>query len=394
MPPSPGGTGPAQALLPCSQGSRRCAGVLQNPCVRIALVCPYALDRVGGVQTHVRALARTLRARGHDVLVVGSRSWNGPAVPEDGVAVVGRAVGIPANGSVAPLSFGPGAAARVRRTLKVYGPEVVHLHEPLIPSLSLLALWATDAPTVGTFHAAADASAGYRIARPVLGRAVERLAVRTAVSDAARALVQRYFPGDYVLTPNGVEVERFAAAAPLDLGPGLSVLFLGRIERRKGLDVLIRAMAKLDDIDVTLVVAGTGPEESASRSLAASLEVDIRFIGQIAESDLPGIYRGADVYCAPGVGGESFGIVLVEAMAAGTPVVCSDLDGFRAVAGGAAALVPPSDADALAETLRAVLTDPERRAEMSKASRRLSQMYDWGRLVDGVEAVYERASST
>ena len=342
----------------------------------------------------MRALARTLRARGHDVLVVGPRSWNGSAVPEDGVAVVGRAVGIPANGSVAPLSFGPGAAARVRRTLKVYGPEVVHLHEPLIPSLSLLALWVTDAPTVGTFHAAADASAGYRIARPVLGRAVERLAVRTAVSDAARALVQRYFPGDYVLTPNGVEVERFAAAAPLDLGPGLSVLFLGRIERRKGLDVLIRAMAKLDDIDVTLVVAGTGPEESASRSLAASLEVDIRFIGQIAESDLPGIYRGADVYCAPGVGGESFGIVLVEAMAAGTPVVCSDLDGFRAVAGGAAALVPPGDADALAETLRALLTDPERRAEMSKASRRLSQMYDWGRLVDGVEAVYERASST
>jgi phosphatidyl-myo-inositol alpha-mannosyltransferase len=362
--------------------------------VRIALVCPYALDRVGGVQSHVRALARTLRARSHEVLVVGPRSWDGARAPEDGVAFVGRAVGIPANGSVAPVTFGPGAAAGIGRTLKAYGPDVIHLHEPLIPSLSLLALWRSDAPAVGTFHAAAESSSGYRIARPVLGRAVGRLVVRTAVSDAARALVQRYFPGEYVLTPNGVEVQRFASAPPLDLGPGPSVLFLGRIERRKGLDVLIRAMAKLGNFDATLVVAGTGPEESACRSLATSSGVRIRFIGRIAEGDLPGIYRGADVYCAPGLGGESFGIVLVEAMAAGAPVVCSDLDGFRAVAGGAAALVPPGHVDALAETLRAVLTDPERRAAMSKAAQRLAQMYDWKRLVAGVEAIYERASSS
>ena len=325
--------------------------------------------------------------------MVGPRSWDGTVTAEDGVAFVGRAVGIPANGSVAPLTFGPGAAAGVRRALKAFDPEVIHLHEPLIPSVSLQALWLSDAPAVGTFHAAAEASAGYRIARPVLARAIERLAVRTAVSDAARALVQRYFPGDYVLTPNGVEVERFAKAAPLDLGPGPSVLFLGRIERRKGLDVLIRAMAELDDLGATLVVAGTGPEESPSRSLAEGLGVRVRFIGRIAERDLPGIYRGTDVYCAPGVSGESFGIVLVEAMAAGAPVVCSDLAGFRAVAGGAAAQVPPGDADALAETLRTVLTDDERRAEMIRASRRLARMYDWKRLVAGVESVYERAAS-
>jgi phosphatidylinositol alpha-mannosyltransferase len=371
----------------------RCAECCRIHIVRIVLVCPYALDRVGGVQTHVSALARTLRARRHEVLVIGPRSWNGSTTAEDGVALVGRAVGIRANGSVAPVTFGPSAAAGVRRTMRAFAPEVVHLHEPLIPSLSLLALLGTDAPSVGTFHAAAEASAGYRIARPMLSRAAGRLAVRTAVSDAARALVQRYFPGDYVLTPNGVEVERFSTAAALDLGARRSVLFLGRIERRKGLDVLVRAMAKLDDLDATLVVAGTGPEESACRSLAGSLGVDIRFIGQIAEDDLPGIYRGADVYCAPGVSGESFGIVLVEAMAAGAPVVCSDLDGFRAVAGAAAELVPPGDPDALAATLRAVLTDDDRREAMSKDSRRSSQMYDWRRLVAGVEAVYERASS-
>jgi phosphatidylinositol alpha-mannosyltransferase len=305
--------------------------------------------------------------------------------------IVGRAVGIPANGSIAPLSFGPGGWAGARRTLASFGPHVVHLHEPLIPSLSLLSLWSTDAPSVGTFHAAADSSAGYRVARPVLQRAARRLAVRTAVSDAARALVKRYFPGDYLLTPNGVEVERFADAPALDLGMARSVLFLGRIERRKGLNVLIRAMATLDDLDATLVVAGTGPEEGSCRSLATSLGVDIRFIGRVAENDLPGIYRAADVYCAPGLGGESFGIVLVEAMAAGAPVVCSDLEGFRGVAGAAAALVPPNDPDALADRLREVLTDDARREAMSKASRRVAHMHDWKRLVAGVEAIYEQA---
>jgi phosphatidylinositol alpha-mannosyltransferase len=261
----------------------------------------------------------------------------------------------------------------------------------LIPSISLHALWGSEAPLVGTFHASADSSLGYRAARPVLERAARRLHVRTAVSDAARALAARYFPGEYLLTPNGVETGLFRDAEPLDLGAGPRILFFSRIERRKGLEVLIQAMTRLRDLDASLVVAGSGPEERHCRRLAEQIGVRAEFIGRLEHADVPRAYRGADVFCAPGLGGESFGIVLVEAMAAGTPVVCSDLDGFRAVAGGAADLVPPGAPGPLADALRAVLTDRGRAERMSTTGRRMAAMYDWSRLVAGVEAVYGRA---
>jgi phosphatidyl-myo-inositol alpha-mannosyltransferase len=359
--------------------------------MRIAIVCPYAWDKVGGVQTHIRALSRTLRARDHEVRVIAPLSARDGAVPSDGFVAAGRAVGIPANGSVAPVAFGPGAAVGVRRALKEFAPDVVHLHEPLIPSVSLHALWRANAPMVGTFHASADSSFGYRAARPMLERAARRLRVRTAVSDAARTLISRYFPGEYALTPNGIETAAFADAEPLDIGSGLHVLFFSRIERRKGLEVLIQAMTRLRDLEATLVVAGSGPEERHCGKLAAQLGVRAEFIGRLDEADVPRAYRSGDVYCAPGLGGESFGIVLVEAMAAGTPVVCSDLPGFRGVAGGAAELVPPGEPGPLADALRAVLTDQERAESMSRTGRRLATMYDWSRLIAGVEAIYERA---
>ncbi|HEX2050259.1 MAG TPA: glycosyltransferase family 4 protein [Actinomycetota bacterium] len=358
--------------------------------MRVALVCPYAWDRDGGVQTHVRALAHVLRRRGHDVHVVAPRAGWGPEPDEPGVTFVGRAVAVPANGSVATLAFGPAAGAGVRRVLRALDPDVVHAHEPLVPSLSLLALLGCDAPAVGTFHAAADDSAGYRLARPVLERALRRLSVRTAVSDAARDLVARYFPGDYLPTPNGVDTARFAAAEPLDLGPGRKVLFLGRIERRKGLDVLVRSFARAG-LDAELVVAGSGPEEASCRRLAASLGVCARWLGRLDDDDVARAYRAADVYCAPNLGGESFGIVLVEAMAAGAPLVCSDLPGFRAVAQGAARLVPPEDADALAAALAAVLSDGAVAARMAARGSERAAAYDWDRLAGGVEAAYERA---
>lgn len=353
-------------------------------------MCPYAWDRVGGVQSHVRALARVLASRDHEVQIMAPYSQKRSESMPD-AKLIGRAVGVPANGSVAPLSFGPFAAAGIRAALKEFQPDVVHLHEPLIPSLSLLALWIGSAPAVGTFHAAAEKSRAYALAKPMLKRSIDKLAVRTAVSDAARALIGSYFPGDYALTPNGVEVSRFAGAEPLDLPPGRKVLFLGRIERRKGLEVLIQAMARLRDLDATLYVAGTGPQESASRSLAKSLGVKSEFLGRIGEEDLPRIYRSVDLYCAPGLGGESFGIVLAEAFAAGAAVVCSDLPGYRAVAAGAAILVPPGDAGLLADSLRRVLTDDALGTDMRKASRRIAPMFDWERLVTGVEVIYQRA---
>lgn len=341
----------------------------------------------------MRALGRVLSGRGHEVQILAPSSLTlthqvgGPG----NVKLVGRAIGIPVNGSVAPLTFGPLAAAGIRTALRDLEPDVLHLHEPLIPSLSLLALLNSRLPAIGTFHASAEGSMGYRLAKPVLRRAAQRLAVRTAVSDAARGLVAAYYPGDYELTPNGIEVERFSSAEPLDLGAGMKVLFLGRLEQRKGLEVLIRAMSQLSDLPVELVVAGTGPEESRCRSLASRLDVPARFLGRLGEEELPRIYRAADVFCAPGLGGESFGIVLLEALAAGAPVVCSDLDGYRAVAQGTAELVPAGQVGPLAAALRLVLTDDSHAADLRKRSHRTAAMFDWTRLVAHVESLYERA---
>lgn len=364
--------------------------------MRVALVCPYAWDRVGGVQSHVRALADTLGRRGHEVQVMAPSSLTLTHQLGGGgnVKLIGRAVGVPVNGSVAPLTFGPLAATGIRVALHDFAPDVVHLHEPLIPSLSLLALLNTKAPVVGTFHASAESSVGYRIAKPLLRRALARLEVRAAVSEAARELVATYYPGDYVLTPNGVDVARFASADRLDWGGGArTVLFLGRLEQRKGLEVLIRALSLMGDANVRLVVVGTGPEEPRCRALAAHLGVDATFLGRLGEDELPKAYRTADVYCAPGLGGESFGIVLVEALASGTPVVCSDLEGYRAVAGGAAELVPPGQSEPLARALRKVLDERRHAAELIEKGKEVAAHYDWARLVVDVEALYERAAA-
>jgi phosphatidylinositol alpha-mannosyltransferase len=357
--------------------------------MRIAIVCPYAWDRPGGVQTHIRSLASKLRTRDHEVLVVAPHSSSGET--ETGVALVGRSVSIPANGSVAPLTFGPAAAMKLPKVLERFRPDVLHLHEPLIPSLSLMALLRSDAPSVGTFHAAADGSFGYRIAAPILKAAARRLEVRTAVSDAARALIQKYLPGDYHLTPNGIDVSLYADGAPADVGPGRKVLFLGRIEKRKGLDVLIQAMTRLQGSDVQLLVAGSGPQERELRSLAARLLIDARFFGRVDDAMKAALFRRANVYCAPALRGESFGIVLIEAMAAGTPIVCSDLPGFRAVASTAAVLVTPGDPGLLADAIQRVLADDSLVARMGKAGSLVASGFDWTRLVGNVESLYERA---
>jgi len=361
--------------------------------MKVAIVCPYAWDRFGGVQSHVRSLAAALRERDHEAIVIAPSAGEVTGA-EPGVRIVGRALPIPANGSVAPLAFGPLAAAGMRRELRDLSPDVVHIHEPLIPSLSLLALWNAEVPTVGTFHAAAESSAGYRLARPLLDRAARGLTVRTAVSNAARALAAMYFPGDFVITPNGIDIARFENASAMTMPDGPpSILFFSRLEKRKGLDVLIRAAAELHDVECELVIAGAGPQERSSRRLAKSLEVPARFLGRVDEADLPGVYRSATVYCAPAIGGESFGIVLLEAMAAGLPVACSDLPGFREVAGGAAAFAPPGDHGELADTLRRLLADPGRRREMSDRSRERAARFDWRVLVHDVERLYERAVS-
>jgi len=359
--------------------------------VRVAIVCPYAWDRFGGVQTHIASLARSLRARGYDATIVAPQASIAELEPEEGVRIVGRAVPIPANGSMAPVSFGPVAGQGVRTALEELEPDVIHLHEPLIPSLSMLALRHPVAPTVGTFHASAESSFGYRAATPWLERTIRRLTVRTVVSEAARVLISRYFPGDYLVTPNGVEVARFQVPGVLDAGSPPRVLFFGRIEPRKGLEVLIEAMTFLRDLAPTLVVAGSGPGSRAAAARARRLGIEARWLGRISDADKARAFRSCEVYCAPGLGGESFGIVLLEAMAAGAPVVCSDLPAFSAVAGDAALLVPADEPSLLAEALREVITDAKVADGLRAAGRRVAARFDWSHLALEVERAYELA---
>lgn len=361
--------------------------------MRVALVCPYAWDRAGGVQTHVRSLARTLIRRGHDVTVVapGERGQDGD-VP---TIIVGRSVNVPANGSIAPIAFGPRIAAATRAALRDFAPEIVHVHEPLVPSVSLLAVGAVDAAYIGTFHASTPSSLGYAVARPVLERVARGLAVRTAVSDAAATLASRYFPEEYLKTPNGVELQRFGAAPALRRGrnPKPRVLFVGRLDRRKGCEYLIQAMARVRDLDARLVVVGAGPRDRACRALARRLVVDAEFLGRVADDHLALRYASADLFCAPNTEGESFGIVLLEAMAAGAPVIASDLPGFREAAQQAARFVPVRDAAKLGMAIRAVLTDDDERARLRAAGKERAATLDWERLVMGVEEIYTRALS-
>ncbi|MDQ3954577.1 MAG: glycosyltransferase family 4 protein [Actinomycetota bacterium] len=357
--------------------------------MRIALACPYEWSRPGGVQNHIRSLACALIERDHEIVVLapGSQSTRRDGRGFD-VVTLGRTLPVPANGSVAPISLSPRLVARARSVLHDVGTEVVHAHEPLVPSVSLATVVASSVPIVGTFHASARSSLGYRVAAPVLARALGKIAVRTVVSDQARALVSRYFPGDYTLTFNGVDFDRFASAAPADFGERPTILFLGRLEKRKGLEVLIQAVARLADLRPRLVVAGTGPKERAMRKLAHRLNIDSRWVGHLDDDGVTRAFKAADVYCAPNLGGESFGIVLLESMAAGTPVVASSLEAFESVTGGAARLVTPGDAAALGAALRKMLTNPEERTRLAAAGVRRAQVFDWGRLVPGVEAIY------
>lgn len=320
--------------------------------MRIGIVCPYSLTLPGGVQGQVLALARALRQHGHEVRVLGP--CDGPP-PDAGVTPLGDSIPTAANGSMAPIAPDPAAQLRTIRALRDERFDVVHLHEPLAPGVTMTALMFKSQPLVGTFHAAGD-SAAYRWLNPLVRWMAGRLDLRCAVSADARDMAVRALGGDYTLVFNGVEVGPYAKATPWPT-EGPTILFLGRHEPRKGLAVLLEAMKELPSA-VRLWVASDGPETAALRAQSAG-DVRVEWLGRISEEEKAARLRAADVFCAPSLGGESFGVVLLEAMAAHTPVVASDLPGYANVAraGRDALLVPPGDASALAAALRRVLTD-------------------------------------
>lgn len=324
--------------------------------VRVALVCPYSLSVPGGVQGQVLGLARALRHAGHEAVVLAPVDAEVPDtdLPAEAVIGLGRTVPVPANGSVARLAVTPLALARLAAELRRLRPAVVHVHEPLAPGSNWAAL-ARPGPKVGTFHRAGDVK-GARLLAPAARALASRLAVRTAVSEQARAGAQRLLGGDYILVGNGVELDRFARAEPWPAA-GPTVCFVGRHEPRKGLDVLLDAFARLDPfLGARLWVAGEGPETAALTQRYRTLG-GIEWLGRIDDHELARRMAGAHVLCAPSRFGESFGVVLLEAMAARAVVVASDIPGYAAVVGSHGVLVPPGDATALAGALGTVLGD-------------------------------------
>lgn len=371
--------------------------------MRVGLVCPYAWEVPGGVQAHVRDLAEALLALGHEVSVLTPADEDAVDLPPY-VVSGGRAVSVPFNGSVARVAFGPVARSRVRRWVREGGFDVLHVHEPAVPSLSALALFCATGPIVATFHMSTPRSRAMAAVHGIAQPALEKLSARIAVSEPARQTLVEHFGGDPVLIPNGVALARFARAQPMPGWPGSSTEgagtlgFLGRFdEPRKGFEILIAAMEQLvaDRPGLRLLVAGPGDAEAALAAMPAAVAERITMLGLISEAEKEQMLRSVDLYVAPNTGGESFGIILTEAMSAGTPVVASDLDAFRRVLedGTCGALFPVGDADALALTLADLLDDPARRAVLSGEATRTVARYDWSQVAADVVAVYETVAA-
>ena len=360
--------------------------------MRVAIVCPYAWDAQGGVQGHVRELAVRLRAGGDQVLVLAP--GKGPA-PEPWVSVVGRPVTIGYNASNVPIDPRPWSRRAVGKELRVFRPDVIHIHEPFAPSTSLWALLEASAPVVATFHSSAERSWVYDAAAPILRRLARKISVRIAVSQAALSFAQARIRGSFDVIANGVDVDRFAHAEPAALPPGPTLLFVGRLEERKGFPVAVDAFRLLatDRPDLRLVVAGDGKERVAAGSLPPDLSARVLLLGSVSNERLPGYHAVADVYLGPALGGESFGVVLVEAMAAGLPVVASRIPGYDEVVrdGLDGLLVPPGDPAALAAATARILDDPVLAERLSRAGRDRAAGFEWSVVATAIRECYERA---
>ncbi|MFD3703198.1 glycosyltransferase family 4 protein [Nocardia sp. NPDC058658] len=361
--------------------------------MKIGMICPYSFDVPGGVQAHVVELARVFIERGHKVSVLAPASDDTPL--PDFVVSAGRAVAIPYNGSVARLSFGPMAYTRIRRWIDSNDFDVLHIHEPNAPSLSMLALKIAEGPIVATFHTSTTKSLVLSTFQGVLRPYHEKISGRIAVSELARRWQVEALGSDAVEIPNGVDVSAFARGEPLDGYPraGRTVLFLGRYdEPRKGMDVLLGALPALIEHhpDVEILIVGRGDEERLRRE-AGEHAGHLRFLGQVSDEEKAAALRSADVYVAPNLGGESFGIILIEAMAAGTPVVASELDAFRRVLrdGTAGVLTPIGDSDALATAIDTLLTDDETRERLVSTATQVVASYDWPVVAEQILRVYE-----
>ena len=361
--------------------------------MKVGIVCPYSLDVLGGGKKHVRDRAEALVALGHDVSVLApSESDHLPAY----VVPAGRAVAVPYNGSVARMSFGPVAAARVRRWLHDGDFDVLHLHEPATPSLSLLALWAAECPVVATYHSSNERSRALSASAAILRPSLEKIRARIAVSEYSRGTQVSHVGGEPVVIPNGLYVDRFATAQPREewRGEDGTVAFVGRLgEPRKGFPLLAAAFGTVaaGRPGLRLLVVGGGDVDEAREMLPDAVRDRVTFLGRASDEDKAAALRTADVYVAPNTGGESFGIVLVEAMAAEATVLASDIPAFRRLLddGTYGVLFTNGDVADLATKLTALLDDPARRKALDEAARTAVRRYDWSAVAGQILRVYE-----
>ena len=361
---------------------------------RIGIVCPYGWDTPGGVQSHVGDLAEYLIAQGHFVSVLA------PVINEEGipdyVTSAGRPIAIPYNGAVARILFGPLAFARVKQWISNGNFDLLHLHEPAIPSISLLACWASEGPLVGTFHAASTRQKIAFAITPFIEPVIEKLTARIAVSEAARETLQIHLDTDAVVVPNGIYAKRFADAHTDLRWSGNTIGFMGRFEEnRKGLSVLIEALpAIIEKIpDIRVIVAGPGNPATILDEMEPQLRQRFTFLGRISEQDKANFMSSVSIYVAPNTGGESFGIILAEALAGGASVLASDIPAFDSLLGHGkyGSLFQSENAQDLARRAVELLNNPDLRTSIAKAGREYAQSFDWDVVAERIYDVYEMA---
>jgi phosphatidyl-myo-inositol alpha-mannosyltransferase len=362
--------------------------------MKIGLVCPYIYPASGGVAQHVQFLYQGLRQRGHDVRILTAS--HGPQRASEGDIIrLGVGVSVPINASVGTLTFSPRYLTQIDDMLARERFDILHFHEPFVPFLSLFLLRESQSVNIATFHAFAGFSPSYEFGSRALRGYAGKLHGRIAVSGAARHFIDRFFPGDYKVIPNGVDVQRFATAVPIarwqDGTP--NVLFVGRHEPRKGLLDLLKAhrILRKTGSGSRLLIVGSGPQEREARRYVATRGLqEVEFLGRVSDTEKAQLFRTADVYASPATGGESFGIVLLEAMAAGTPIVCSDIHGYKGVVrrGREGLLVPPREPRELAVAIDRLLRDPALREQMGAAGQERAEEFSWPRVTAKVEDYY------
>ena len=362
--------------------------------LRIGLVCPYSWDFPGGVQNHVRDLAEFLIRNGHyvEVLAPATESEDLP----DYVVSAGRAISIPYNGAVARVLFGVGANSRVRSWINDGDFDLLHLHEPAIPSLSLLACWAGEGAMVGTFHAAAKYQKAIFAIGPILEPVIEKLSARIAVSESARLTLTAHLETDAIVIPNGIYADNYRNGSSRPQWQGNTIGFLGRFEEdRKGLPVLLDALPIISRFipDIRVLIAGPGDSEEVLAKVDPQLRHRVEFLGKISEEDKADFLASVSLYIAPNTGGESFGIILAEAMAGGAAVVASDIPAFADVLGHGqyGALFESENSENLAKVIIDLLRDETKRKELAAAGAVHAQRFDWGQVGEEIFEVYELA---